>query len=303
MRPRLLIVLPLTVMVGGLTWWMIHRQTATSEAVQISTDLSSAAQQPPESVAALGQLEPAGEIRRLAAPTVGVVGAPRIAKLYVDEGDAISAGQELAEFDNRDGLLADLEEVDARLRSLEAQITLQKRELSRYSSPAASGAVSMVKVEEEQDELIRLESQRLQAQAQRKGLVVDLAKTRLRSPMDGLVLKLHARVGERPDAEGVMEVGASQNMQARIEVYESDISRVRLDQVVILTSENGGFKGDLEGRVVRISPQVQQREVLSTDPTGDADARVVEVEVALDPADADRVARLSGLKVIARFQP
>ena len=126
MRPRLLIVLPLTVMVGGLTWWMIHRQTATSEAVQISTDLSSAAQQPPESVAALGQLEPAGEIRRLAAPTVGVVGAPRIAKLYVDEGDAISAGQELAEFDNRDGLLADLEEIDARLRSLEAQITTSR---------------------------------------------------------------------------------------------------------------------------------------------------------------------------------
>ena len=303
MRPRLLIVIPLTVVIGGLGWWMVHRQAATSKPVQVSSDLSSAAQQPSEAIAALGQLEPAGEIRRLAAPTVGVVGAPRIAKLYVDEGDAINIGQELAEFDNREGLLADLEEVDARLRSLDAQITLQQRELSRYRSPASSGAVSMVKVEEEQNELIRLESQRLQAQAQRKGLVVDLDKTRLRSPMDGLVLKLHARVGERPDSEGVMEVGASQNMQARIEVYESDISRVRQDQVVILTSENGGFQGDLEGRVIRISPQVQQREVLSTDPTGDADARVVEVEVALDPEDADRVARLSGLKVIARFQP
>jgi HlyD family secretion protein len=70
---------------------------------------------------------------------------------------------------------------------------------------------------------------------------------------------------------------------------------------VILTSENGGFSGSLRGQVVRISPQVRQREVLSTDPTGDADARIVEVRVALDPADAQRVRELTGLKVIARL--
>jgi HlyD family secretion protein len=43
--------------------------------------------------------------------------------------------------------------------------------------------------------------------------------------------------------------------------------------------------------------------VLSTDPTGDADARVVEVRLALDPDDARRVQDLAGLKVIARFTP
>jgi HlyD family secretion protein len=55
--------------------------------------------------------------------------------------------------------------------------------------------------------------------------------------------------------------------------------------------------------VIRISPQVRQRAVLSTDPTGDADARVVEVRLALDPADAGKVRDLAGLKVIARFKP
>ena len=94
---------------------------------------------------------------------------------------------------------------------------------------------------------------------------------------------------------------ASQRMQARIEVYESDISRISIDQPVTLTSENGGFQGELRGRVASITPQVQQRQVLSTDPTGDADARVVKVTVALDQRDAERVSRLSGLKVIARF--
>ena len=92
-------------------------------------------------------------------------------------------------------------------------------------------------------------------------------------------------------------------MQARIEVYESDIAPINLDQQVQLTSENGGFTGQLSGRVIQISPRVQQRDVLSTDPTGDADARGVEVLVALDDADVRRVIRVAGLKVVARFEP
>ncbi len=123
----------------------------------------------------------------------------------------------------------------------------------------------------------------------------------MRAPIDGLVLRLHARVGERPGDKGVLELGNSDQMQALIEVYESDIDRVQPGQAVTLTSENGGFQGILRGQVVRISPQVRQREVLSTDPTGDADARIVEVRVALDPDDARRVRDLTGLKVIARL--
>ena len=52
-----------------------------------------------------------------------------------------------------------------------------------------------------------------------------------------------------------------------------------------------------------ISPQVRQRRVLSTDPTGDADSRVVEVRVKLDNASAKKVSHLTGMKVIARFLP
>ena len=84
--------------------------------------------------------------------------------------------------------------------------------------------------------------------------------------MAGTVLKLHARVGERPTETGVLELGASNRMQAVVEVYESDIDRVRLGQSVSLISENGGYQGALTGEVIRISPQVRQRSVLSTIP-------------------------------------
>ncbi|NDD44541.1 MAG: HlyD family efflux transporter periplasmic adaptor subunit, partial [Synechococcaceae bacterium WB9_4xB_025] len=118
----------------------------------------------------------------------------------------------------------------------------------------------------------------------------------------GVVLKVITRVGERSGTDGVLEVGASQEMEALIEVYESDVNRIRLGQAVTLVSENGGFSGRLEGEVMRISPQVRQRRVLSTDPTGDADARIVEVRVRLNAESAARVTRLAGMKVIARFQ-
>ena len=257
----------------------------------------------PEAVAALGQLEPAGNVRSLAAPTAGVAGTPRIEQLLVDEGAVIRRGQVLARFDTKAGLKADLAAVEADLASLEDEIALQKAEVSRFSRGANWGAVSLVQRESSREDLVRLEGEQAQALARRQGLLVDLAESELVSPLDGLVLEIHAREGERPGSDGVMDIGASQRMQARIEVYESDIAQINLDQQVQLTSENGGFSGQLSGRVIQISPRVQQRDVLSTDPTGDADARVVEVLVALDAADVRRVIRLAGLKVIARFEP
>ena len=258
--------------------------------------------QPVESVAALGQLEPAGDVRHLAAPSSGFGGTPRIARLFVQEGSKIKRGQVLAEFDNRPKILADIAAIDARLSSLNRQIAIKRREISRYDRAATIGAAAMVTLEVKQDGLVQLEGRRRETIADRIGLSADLADSQLLSPIDGLVLRLHSREGERPGPDGVLEVGASQAMQAAIEVYESDISRIRPDQVVVLTSENGGFTGTLRGRVMRISPQVRQRRVFFTDPTGDADARVVGVRVELDANSAARVSSLAGMKVIARFQ-
>jgi HlyD family secretion protein len=256
-----------------------------------------------EAVSALGRLEPAGDVRRMAAPSGEMGGSPRISDLLVEEGDRVKQGQVLATFDNRPALLADLNAVAARINTLKIQIRLQKREVERYQSAANSGAAAMVLLEEKRDELVKLEGLLREALAQRQGLQVDLRYSELKAPFDGLVLKIHSRVGERPGSDGVLELGAGDQMEAVAEVYESDINRVKPGQRVTLVSENGGFSGSLNARVLRISPQVRQRALLSTDPTGDADARVVEVRLALDPAEASRVANLAGLKIIARFQP
>ncbi|WP_320667593.1 HlyD family efflux transporter periplasmic adaptor subunit [Prochlorococcus sp. MIT 1307] len=257
---------------------------------------------PLESVAALGQLSPLGEVRSLAAPISGFGGTPRVAELLIKEGDFVKKGQVLAIFDNKPQILADLSGVRARIKTLSIKIKLQTRQVARFKQAAKQGAASIVNLEDKEDELIKLEGQRLEALAELIGLEADLNDSQLKSPIDGVVLKISSRVGERPGEEGVVAVGANHSMEALIEVYESDINRVSVGQSVLLTSENGGFKGTLKGRVKRISPQVRQRKVLSTDPTGDADARIVEVRVTLEPKSAELVKSLTGMKVIARFK-
>ncbi|MEB3320451.1 MAG: efflux RND transporter periplasmic adaptor subunit [Cyanobium sp.] len=256
-----------------------------------------------EGVAALGRLDPQGEIRRLAAPISGIGGSPRLTRLLVQEGSRVRAGQLLAGFDTAPPLLAERQQLLARLSSLQARLAIQQRDIERYRRLGRSGAIARADLDRRETDLLALQGEALEARAQLRRTEADLLLTELRAPIDGVVLRLHARVGERPGDQGVLELGASDRMEAVIEVYESDIDRVQPGQAVVLTSENGGFSGRLQGRVRTISPQVRQRTVLSTDPTQDADARIVEVRVGLDPADAERVRALSGLKVIARIGP
>ena len=256
-----------------------------------------------KAVAALGQLNPSGQIRKLAAPTSGMGGTPRLSKLLVQEGDSISQNQVLAVFDNRPKLEADLTTERANLNTLNLEVSILKREINRYKMLAKKGAVALIVLEKMQDDLVILEARKLQIESAIESINFDLEQTQLRSPIDGIVLQILSREGERPHSSGVLNVGSNQLMEALIEVYESDIDRVALGQVVDLISENGGFNGSLRGQVNMISPQVRQRRVLSTDPTGDADSRIVEVRVKLDNSSAEKVSHLTGMKVIARFLP
>lgn len=293
--PKLWWVVGVSVVVIGLAVSRLPRPTPVPETPVPQTP------RPPEAVAALGRLEPAGDVRLLAAPISGIGGSPRITQLLVEEGDTVQNGQLLARFDTAASLLAEQRLLDARIRNLDTRLQVQTRDIRRYRQLSRSGAIPSGELDTRETTLLELQGERSEASAEREKVKAELLLTELRAPMAGTVLKLHSRVGERPGDKGVMELGASSRMQALVEVYESDIARVRLGQPVSLISENGGFEGSLEGEVIRISPQVRQRSVLSTDPTGDADARVVEVRVALNPADSQRVRDLTGLKVIARL--
>jgi len=258
---------------------------------------------PINSVAALGQLSPAGEIRKLAPPISQFGSSPRINELLVSEGDFVQKGAILAIFENSEKLSADLEKMDNLIKTINLEIALKEDQIKRYELAVEKNAYSFVHLSQRKDELLKLQKQKIINVADKKNIEIDLFNSKLRSPIDGFILSINTRVGERPTNEGILDIGSSQNMEALIEVYESDIDRVFISQKVELSSENGGFKKILKGKVIRISPQVKQRKVLSTDPTGDADSRIIEVLVQLNKESIKLVQNYAGMKVIAKFLP
>ena len=254
-------------------------------------------------VAALGQLSPAGEVRKLASPVSQFGTFPRVIELFVKEGDYVEKNTVLATFENREKLKSDLQKKEYLLETNDLEISLKEDQLKRFKLAIDKNAYSEIQFSQRKDELLKLKKQKIINLADRKAILIDLSNSQLRSPINGYILSINTRVGERSNSEGVLDIGASQNMEATIEVYESDIDRVFLNQSVELTSENGGFEDKLFGFVVRINPRVKQRKVLSTDPTGDADARVIEVLVKLNQDSIEKVKTFAGMKVIARFIP
>ncbi|MCP9800494.1 efflux RND transporter periplasmic adaptor subunit [Synechococcus sp. RedBA-s] len=298
LRPLLIGAAALVLVASTVTLISRNQQSARPAA----TPESAAQPRKLEAVSALGRLEPAGDIRKLAAPITGVGGSPRITELLVDEGQRVQAGQLLATFDTGPALQAQRRLLQSRISNLNDQVTLLGREIARYRQLAKAGATPAADLESRELTLVELKGNLREAQDELVKTEADLVNTELRAPFSGTVLKLRSRVGERPGDDGILELGASDQMEVIAEVYESDINRVQLGQRASITSENGGFSGSLNGRVIRISPQVRQRDVLSTDPTGDADARIVEVRLALDPADITRVRTRAGLKTVIRFE-
>ena len=258
---------------------------------------------PITAVAALGQLSPSGEIRQLAAPISKLGSSPRVVEILVNEGDFVEKGEILAIFENGKKLISDLERNENLINIINDEIALKKDQIQRYELALSKDAYSFVEFSQRKDELLKLQKQKINLIGDQKSIKIDLFNSKLRSPIDGFILGINTRVGERPKNEGIFDIGSSQKMEALIEVYESDIDRVYISQNVELSSENGGFQKSLKGKVIRISPQVKQRKVLSTDPTGDADSRIIEVLVKLDQDSINTVQNYAGMKVIAKFIP
>lgn len=119
----------------------------------------------------------------------------------------------------------------------------------------------------------------------------------IRAPIAGEVFKIYTRPGEATNSKGIIELAQNNQMVAVAEVYESDIGKVKMGQVAEITSETGAFTGKIRGTVSQIGQQIAKKDVLSTDPAADADSRIVEVKLVLDPQDSNQVRGLTNSKI------
>ncbi|MDZ8187068.1 MAG: ABC exporter membrane fusion protein [Nostoc sp. ChiSLP02] len=184
-----------------------------------------------------------------------------------------------------------LQEAKAVLKRIQstspAQLSQARANLDRIAE------VRPVDVKQNQVEVDRAIAAMKQAQA-------ELDRASVRSPIDSEILEIHTRAGEVVGNDGIVEIGQTQRMYAVAEVYQSDISDVKVGQKVRVTSDS--IPGELLGKVERIGSQVKRQTIVNTDPSTNIDARVIEVHVALDAASSKKAAKFTNLQITAEIE-
>lgn len=139
------------------------------------------------------------------------------------------------------------------------------------------------------------------ARAEIQRATADLDRAYIRAPRAATILSIHARVGEKPAATGIMNLGDIDHMKAEVEIYQTEIARLVVDAPVELVAE--ALPQPLNGRISRIGLEVGRQTLVDASPAANTDARVIKVTVKLDEASNAVARRFTNLQVRARIQP
>jgi HlyD family secretion protein len=247
-------------------------------------------------VAARGRLEPRNGARRVAGPAEMVA---VVARLDVEEGDNVRRGQVIAVTDTYDVREAGVARLRAAMTATEAAIVrfradaenarqeeARATQLAREGVGPASEAERWQKRREAEDAaLVQAEADLGTARAALRLAETERDRSLVRSPIDGKVLQVHARQGERVTELGIAEIGETGAMYAVAEVYETDVAKVKVGQRAEVKSP--ALARPLGGVVERVGLKVGRLHAVGADPAARNDARAVEVKIRLDePAAA-----------------
>ena len=179
----------------------------------------------------------------------------------------------------------------ARTAAEEAALAVARAEatLTRFSSGAL----------EDQPDVVVAARNVAAAEAELARARMDLGRSEVRAPIAGTILDIRATPGQRPSADGIMDMGDTSRMMAEVEVWQDRIASVAPGQPVELAAEALGQT--LRGTVESIGLTVGRQGMISDDAAANTDARVVRVLVALDAGFTAIAARYTNLEVVARI--
>jgi RND family efflux transporter MFP subunit len=254
------LVIALAAAAGGGAWlWL----TRPPEVPTTTLTRGTAA----EAVYATGAVEP--ERWAAVAPLV----RERIVETCDCEGAAVARGDPLFRLDDT-GARADLRELDARLDLAEKSLTRAESLLERRVISADRYDTALALVAE-------LRASRASAEAALETLVV-------RAPLDGVVLRLDAEVGEAAEpGQALAWVGAPRPLLIVADVNEEDIPRVAVGQDALIKAD--AFPASaLPARVASITPK------------GDPLLRTYRVRLALPPDTPLLIGMSVEVKIVVR---
>jgi len=176
-----------------------------------------------------------------------------VREVLVDDTRRVKRGDILVRLDDTDFTIA-LARSDAALAAARANLEKAKIDLARRRSLAASGSVSGDELTTAQNAFETADANLRAAEAANRQAQVDLERTTLRAPIDGVISQRQVQVGQRVQAgTPLMVVVPIQAAYVDANFKEVQLAHVRPGQPVTLTSDLYGDKVVYTGRVVGFS--------------------------------------------------
>lgn len=208
--------------------------------------------------AAQADLQPSvfgiGTVEARSSYAIGPTQAGRVQAVHADHGDAVKAGQLLAEMDPVD-LAERVRSAEAQAREAESRARLAQASLTRYRDLARRKFVSAEAADNRQNEADVAASVLAAARASVQAARAQLSNLRLLSPVDGIVTAREAEPGSTVVAgQAVLRVVDPRSLWIRTRIDQARARGLQLGQPahIELRSAPGAI---LTGKVARIELQ------------------------------------------------
>src|SRR6266478_6036835 len=241
-------------------------------------------------IAAPGRVEAVSEEIRVSSELSG-----RLKTVRVEEGDRVQRGQVLAEIENDDyrarvaAAGAELAQREAELRRTVNGARTQERREAEASMQAAKAVLDNSKSEAERRRGLadRNVISRDEAERYERGYQVArafLEKSYIRAPINGVILRKLRHNGESVSTQfdsPIITMADDSVLRVRLDVDESDVSKLRVGQRAYVTAEAYGTH-KFWGRVIRVGHILGKKNVRTDEPSEHVDTKILETLVELD---------------------
>lgn len=194
-----------------------------------------------------------------------------IAKILVDAGARVGKGQLLAALDDRQ-ISADLEAARAKTRSTEndlknweAEAKVLEVDYERAKKMWEAQIISkeqlehaQFKAESDQWDVKRVSELLANARENERSLELELEKTRISAPFDGVVARRYVRAGQSVvRSDRLFWVTATAPLRVRVTLPEKYLGRIKPGALVVVTpAEEAGSERRYHAKVIQVSPVV-----------------------------------------------
>ncbi len=230
-------------------------------------------------VAGSGIIEASSENIAIASPLAGV-----IKEVFVKAGDKVSVNQPLFSLDDR-AILAELLVNEAQVTKAKASLADAETQLSIYRGVKDERAITRGELLKRESALLLAQAGVAQADATVMASRTTIDRMTIRSPLNGEVLQLRARVGEFAPAQimitPLMVVGTVYPLGVRVDIDENDAWRVESGRPGLATLR-GNTALSFPLTFVRFEPYVVPKRSLTGESTERVDTRVLQVIYSFD---------------------